>query len=81
MSETGQMTPRQQFGVVKGIDWVQMERRFVSKLRHLAIVSESLEDNPTSHLIAKDLIIPAVGLLMDFDQRIEVKEEDEPEGG
>jgi len=59
------------FGIVKNVDWSRLQGHVNRRVALLGAISGSLEDTHEGRLIARDLILPAIDLLRQFDQRIE----------
>ena len=55
--------------------WDAVEKEVVMKLRLLRAMAEKLPSTPENDRIAKDLIIPALGLLGEFCQCVEIEPE------
>jgi len=69
---------------LKRIDWTLVEKDVVERIRLLAVIATSLsrrrdQDGETHDLIARDLLVPALELLLKFRECVKVVEQGPPE--
>lgn len=55
------------------LNWEQIEREVVERIRALALVEQSLADDELGDAIFRDLVVPAAKLLASFCSTVEIE--------
>lgn len=60
---------------LRGADWDGVERDVLTRIRLLRGMVEHLPENEVNNMIARDLLVPAIGLLGEFCSRVKIADE------